>query len=185
MDVMKKCKCCLSPLRKDIDELLLKDYSYQYIHKYCSDRGLMVSNTGVRRHAVSHVPGYKDPKVSPLDPDNPAYTLNSKCIAEEAIPNPTLIDPAQLRSMLALPIEITDYDGLLNEIKTVMLKIYSNQLYIVLGKQEAYMRGEGKNPADDIRSLRMLANLISEVPGYVEALRSESSKQLDEMVDEN
>jgi len=154
---------CSSDFREEIDKLALGNHSYSYIEKWCNDRGFKVTHMSIRRHCTAHIEGFKESaqithiksNAEDILRDNPDIRpmVNSEV-------NPLIIDRSQLLKSLGCS---ENKDDLANVSKLFLTELVVNQLSIVLAKQQAYMNGLTKYPADEIRGLQTMIGIFESI----------------------
>ena len=149
----RPCKVCSSPLKEDIDREILNGQSFDWLEKYCFDRGLVVSHTSIKRHAQTHVEGYVTRSETGYNYE-PTNIPRNKTMAE-ALPSPIVIKP----------IEVTNTESLIAAAKTGLIEILANQIAIVKARQKSFMEGYCKYPSDEIRGLKNIIDCFEIVTG--------------------
>lgn len=149
----RPCKVCSCSFRQDIDIEILNGQSFDWLEKYCLDRGVTVSHTSIKRHAENHVEGYTARSEGGYNYD-PTETPRNATMAE-ATPNPIVIKP----------IKINNTQALIAAAKTGLAEILANQIAIVKAKQINFMQGYCKYPSDEIRGLKNIMDCFEIITG--------------------
>ena len=149
----RPCKVCSCPFRQDIDKEILNGHSFDWLEKYCLDRGVTVSHTSIKRHAENHVEGYTVRSETGYNYDPSDVPRNATMV--DATPSPIVINPVRINNTQAL----------INIAKTGLAEILANQIAIVKAKQVNFMQGYGKYPSEEIRGLKNIMECFEIVTG--------------------
>lgn len=161
----RKCKICESKLRNEIDELLVSNnYTADYISKYATDRGLVISPSTVRRHGTLHVSGY-----------NPSQNTNEVRKIDVKPPKLLLIDFDEYLLKIGIDrTKIENVDEFFEENissyqKGINLLMFQS-MAILSEKLENNMRCETKFPSDEIKSLKAMSEIYTKAMGIDKAI---------------
>jgi hypothetical protein len=105
---MRKCKTCQSTLRDEIDSMIMGGANWKYLESWCSDRGLVISETALRNHAKRHIKGYEPPKTNEVKDAPKPKEIGKVDVA------PTLVDFEQYAVSIGL--DLTNLDRIENNI---------------------------------------------------------------------
>lgn len=155
----RPCKVCSCSFRQDIDKEILNGQSFDWLEKFCRDRGFTISHTSLKRHALNHVPEYQ-PRSQTGYNYTPTEIPRNETMAE-AITQPTIIQPVKVTNK-----------NLVDVAKKQLIQILTNQLAIVEAKQKNFMLGSGKYPSDEIRGLKNIMDCFEIITGKEKHKRS-------------
>ncbi|MGL4499995.1 MAG: hypothetical protein ACRCU2_13105 [Planktothrix sp.] len=153
----RKCVCCQSSFREDIDRELLRGQTPTEVSQYCRDRGLELSSTSVFRH-TKHIVGY-----IPLE--QKTHEIRDYGMTNETIytdPNPLTFE---------VPENSDNPDYLISKIN----RIYTVLLTGITAKSEQWSRGEGRFPSEEIRSLKLFTDMIGNLKGKRDILNLQNT----------
>jgi hypothetical protein len=153
----RKCVCCVSNFREDIDRQLLLGHTPTEVAQYCRDRGLEISSTSVFRH-TKHIAGYV-----PLE-------LKTHEIIDYGEVNQTLMKDSNPLTF-EVP-ENCDNPDYLNE---KINRTYAVLITGITAKSEQWSRGEGRFPSEEIRSLKLFTDMIGNLKGKRDILNLQNT----------
>ena len=162
---MRKCKTCQSSLRDEIDGMIMGGANWKYLESWCSDRGLVISETALRNHAKRHIKGYKQPKTNEIKEAPKPHELPTV----EA--NPTLVDFDGYCKSIGL--DQKKLDSLENNISASQRAsslIFFRSCAIADAKLRDYEQGMTKFPTEQIRALKLSYEIYSKVIGIENAI---------------
>jgi hypothetical protein len=142
---MSKCKVCQSPLRKEIEQLIIEGVSYVNIEDFTRSQKKPISHMSIKRHNdAGHVDGFK--RVGTPDyQEEIGIDVSEIEVATIEIPN------------------VQNTDDLKSYARESMLRITANQLAIIRHKQEKFMKGQGRYPQNEIMGLRTIVACLDSI----------------------
>ena len=165
---MRKCKTCQSSLRDEIDGMIMGGSNWKYLESWCSDRGLIISETALRNHAKRHIKGYIAPKTNEVKDAPRPHELPTI----EA--DPTIVDFDRYCKSIGL--DLKNLDSLqvnVDAAQRASSLIFFRLNAIADAKLKDYQLGMTKFPTEQIRALKLSYEIYSKTIG------------LEKFVDEN
>ena len=162
---MRKCKTCQSSLRDEIDGMIMGGANWKYLESWCSDRGLVISETALRNHAKKHIKGYVAPKTNEVKEAPKPHELHTVEV------NPTLVDFDRYCKSIGL--DLKKLDSLENNISASQRAsslIFFRLNAIADAKLRDYEQGLTKFPTEQIRALKLSYEVYSKVIGVENAI---------------
>jgi hypothetical protein len=157
---MRKCKTCQSTLRDEIDSMIMGGANWKYLESWCSDRGLVISETALRNHAKRHIKGYEPPKTNEVK-DAPAPKELAKIQ-----PDPTLVDFEHYCKSVGLDLRRLDLiEENVGAAQRASSLIFFRLNAIADSKLRDYELGQTKFPTEQIRALKLSYEIYSKILG--------------------
>ena len=162
---MRKCKTCQSTLRDEIDGMIMGGANWKYLESWCSDRGLVISETALRNHAKRHIKGYKPPKTNEVkNAPKPQELAKVKV-------TPTLVDFDRYCQSIGLDIKKLDsLEVNIDAAQRASSLIFFRTIAIADAKLRDYEQGMTKFPTEQIRALKLSYEVYSKVIGIENAI---------------
>lgn len=162
---MRKCKTCQSTLRDEIDSMIMGGANWKYLESWCSDRGLVISETALRNHGKKHIQGYQPPKTAEIK-DAPQQKQLAKFE-----PNPTLVNfDCYCQSIGLDPNRLEDIENNVGASQRASSLIFFRLNAIVDAKLRDYEQGRTKFPTEQIRALKLSYEIYSKILGVENAI---------------
>jgi hypothetical protein len=128
--------------------MIMGGSNWKYLEAWCSDRGLMISETALRNHAKQHIKNYEPPKTNEIkDAPKPKEIGNIDA-------DPTLVDFEEFLKDLDLDLNnSSDINIHIASCQKVTSKIFYKLSAIADAKLMDYSKGLTRYPAEQIKSL--------------------------------
>lgn len=167
---MRKCKTCQSSLRDEIDGMIMGGANWKYLESWCSDRGLVISETALRNHAKKHIKNYKAPKTNVVkDAPKPQELAKVKA-------NPTVVDFNGYCQAIGLDLKRLDLiEENIGAAQRASSLIFFRLNAIADAKLQDYERGKTKFPTEQIRALKLSYEIYSKAIGLENAIDENSA----------
>ena len=169
---MRKCKTCQSTLRDEIDGMIMGGANWKYLESWCSDRGLVISETALRNHAKRHIKGYEPPLTNEVKNAPKPKEIGKVDLA------PTLVDFEQYASSIGL--DLTNLDRIENNIGAAQKAtsiIFFRLNAIADEKLKDYQLGQTRFPVEQIRALKLAYEVYSKVLGIEKYIDENTAMQ--------
>lgn len=144
-----------SPLRDEIDKLLLSGKSVYELEIWCRENGLIISATSLKRYAEMYLPEWNNSKNLPVMPVSKNYNNDAETIATEDSENYFKIELPKFDSSQQFNQIITDS----------LKKTIINMVVIVNYKVGEYATGNMALPKDDVTTLEKIISIFNTVTG--------------------
>ena len=162
---MRKCKTCQSSLRDEIDGMIMGGANWKYLESWCSDRGLVISETALRNHAKKHIKGYVAPKTNEVKDAPQPHELPTI----EA--DPTIVDFNRYCKSIGLDLHrLDDIENNVAASQRASSLIFFRLNAIADAKLRDYEQGMTKFPTEQIRALKLSYEIYSKVIGVENAI---------------
>lgn len=162
---MRKCKTCQSTLRDEIDSMIMSGANWKYLESWCSDRGLVISETALRNHAKKHIKGYQPPKTNEVK-DAP----QEKELAKFK-PDPTIVDFDHYCQDIGLnPDELEDIDNNIGACQKAASLIFFKLTAIADRKLLDYFNGKTRYPTEQIKGMKLAYEVYCKAIGLENAI---------------
>ncbi|NJS16205.1 MAG: hypothetical protein HC787_02880 [Nostocaceae cyanobacterium CSU_2_110] len=159
----RQCKTCTSTLRDEIDLQIMQGASFAYIERWCSDRGLIISVTALRKHAVNHIKGYKEKMVSEVKECPKVDTIANQ------LPDPTIVDFEAYLKKIELDIkESIETKDCAQQLKALQMSVVENyfRLSAILNqKLIEYAEGKTKFPMEQVKAVSLFFDVYCKSTG--------------------
>lgn len=158
-----KCSICASPLKSELDRLLLADIDLHQIVTWASNNGQEVSVSALSRHQRNHL------KLNEVW--NAAKTTGTREL--------DIFDEMA---------DAMTFEQFSSSISSSLAALLLRQVEIVAALQIAYSKGDGESPIGDIKSLKALADcasvlmsyrLVNDIPSAIESLTRQGYRVVD------
>lgn len=162
MPVGARCKCCNSPFKDEINRLIMSGMTFEEISKEITAKGFEVSTMAVNRHANKHLEGFVPRSKIAVEPNK----VDMPQIPTEVFKSSNMaIDIESQRNVLGCPVNVSTSEDLakLSNIYTKAILSYSYDF--IFAKVERAVKGLGKFPIEEIRSLEVLARTVKTING--------------------
>ncbi|NER53124.1 MAG: hypothetical protein F6J92_42120 [Symploca sp. SIO1A3] len=146
----QRCKVCTSILKDEIERMIMQGHTFYKISKYAEDRGLLISDKSLRRHADNHMPNYQ--RRDNLQDETEQKPFDIK------VNDPNIVDIEAISKELKY-----NPDCLTDAAKVLLGRILLNQLNIVCANQMAFMQGLGRYPKEQIQGLNTIFDLLEKI----------------------
>lgn len=134
--------------------------NWKYLESWCSDRGLIISETALRNHAKRHIVGYESPKTNEIKEAPKPQELPTI----EA--DPTIINFDRYCQSIGL--DLKNLDSLevnVNAAQQASSLIFFRLNAIADAKLRDYELGQTKFPTEQIRALKLSYEIYSKILG--------------------
>ena len=169
---MRKCKTCQSSLRDEIDGMIMSGVNWKYLESWCSDRGLIISETALRNHAKKHIRGYKAPLTNEVK-EAPAPQQLAKIEAD-----PTLVYFEDYCQSIGLdPQKLDSVEENITAAQRASSLIFFRLNAIADAKLQDYERGQTKFPTEQIKGLKLSYEVYSKAIGLEKYVDENSAMQ--------
>ena len=157
---MRKCKSCQSTLRDEIDSQIMSGANWKYLESWCSDRGLVISETALRNHAKKHIKGYEAPKTNEVKDAPQPHELPTI----EA--DPTIVDFDRYCQSIGLdPKKLDCLEANIDAAQRASSLIFFRLNAIADAKLRDYEQGMTKFPVEQLRALKLSYEVYSKILG--------------------
>ena len=157
---MRKCKTCQSSLRDEIDAMIMSGANWKYLESWCSDRGLVISETALRNHAKKHIKGYVAPKTNEVKEAPQPHELPTI----EA--DPTIVDFDRYCQSIGLDLKrLDDLENNVAASQRASSLIFFRLNAIADAKLRDYEQGMTKFPTEQLRALKLSYEVYSKILG--------------------
>ena len=157
---MRKCKTCQSSLRDEIDGMIMGGANWKYLESWCSDRGLVISETALRNHAKKHIKGYIAPKTNEVKEAPKPQELPT------IEPDPTIVDFDRYCKSIGLDFKrLDDIENNVAASQRASSIIFFRLNAIADAKLKDYQEGLTKFPTEQIRALKLSYEVYSKMLG--------------------
>ena len=147
---MRKCKTCQSTLRDEIDGMIMSGANWKYLESWCSDRGLVISETALRNHAKKHIKGYVAPKTNEVKKAPKPQELAKVKVT------PTLVDFDRYCQSIGLNLDdLEDIDNNIGACQKAASLIFFKLTAIADSKLLDYFQGKTRYPTEQIKALKL------------------------------
>ena len=169
---MRKCKTCQSSLRDEIDGMIMGGANWKYLESWCSDRGLVISETALRNHAKRHIKGYEAPKTNEIkDAPQPQELQTIEA-------NPTLVDFDRYCQSIGLDLEKLDsLESNIDAAQRASSLVFFRLNAIADAKLQDYEQGLTKFPTEQVRALKLSYEVYSKAIGLEKYVDENSAMQ--------
>lgn len=157
---MRKCKTCQSSLRDEIDGMIMAGTGWKYLELWCSDRGLVISETALRNHAKRHIKNYEAPKTNEIkDAPKPQELPTIEA-------DPTIVDFDRYCQSIGLDLKKLDcLEANIDAAQRASSLIFFRLNAIADAKLRDYEIGMTKFPVEQLRALKLSYEVYSKVLG--------------------
>ena len=167
---MRKCKTCQSSLRDEIDGMIMGGANWKYLESWCSDRGLIISETALRNHAKKHITGYEPPKTHEVK-DAPEEKKLPK-----VEPDPTIVDFDLYCQDIGLNLDdLENIDNNIGACQKAASLIFFKLTAIADRKLLDYFNGKTRYPTEQIKAMKLGYEVYSKALGLENIIDENSS----------
>jgi hypothetical protein len=167
MIINERCKICKSPLRSEIEKLLVSGNTVKYVVEYCQDRNFPISSTSIHRHMLNHYRseyGEYQPvtKRDDILIDTDIYQVESHDRLLEKETYEEFQKRFNLRNIDKLK-NIKDYEKTYTTYLKILSEIIYKTMYVISRDIDKTQDYEMKYPESKIKSLKLLFDIQEKI----------------------